>query len=160
MVALGAGADALTPTLSGRIQTRIFLVLVVGLPWTVLVTPLLPVPGSTQLQSVYRVTLTALAVMVVVGVAWDALYYGLQQFRWDKDWPSCFGLLNGINEGVTTWVGLHLVGVLSGSYGSSNPMFTAFSILFSSTWILAWLTTQGPMRVLLPRWRFRGGRIV
>jgi hypothetical protein len=27
-------------------------------------------------------------------------------------------------------------------------------------WILAWLATQGPMRVVVLRWRFRSGRIL
>ena len=147
VVAVDEESDTVTPTLLGRVQTRIFLVLGVGLPWTLLVSPALPVPASKDLLSVYRLTLTALAVAVVVGVAWDALYYGLQQLRWDKDWPSCFGLLNGLNEGVTTWVGLHLVGVLSGAYGPSNAMFVAFIVHFSSTWILVWLSAQGPMRI-------------
>jgi hypothetical protein len=160
VVAVDEEPGAVTPTLLGRVQTRIFLILVVGVPWTALVSPVLPVPASSGVLTVYRLTFTALAIVIVVGVAWDAVYYGLQQFRWDKDWPSCFGLANGVNEGVTTWVGLHLVGVLSGSYGPSNPMFTAFMVHFSSTWILVWLTAQGPMRVLLLRWRFRGGRIL
>ena len=34
----------MTPTHLGRLQTRIFLVLFVGLPWTLLVSPFLPGP--------------------------------------------------------------------------------------------------------------------
>ena len=30
------------PTLSGRIQTRIWLILFIGIPWTLIITPFLP----------------------------------------------------------------------------------------------------------------------
>ena len=40
------------PTLNGRIQTRIFLLLVVGGIWTLLITPMLP-PGAS-LSAAYR----------------------------------------------------------------------------------------------------------
>jgi hypothetical protein len=69
-------------------------------------------------------------------------------------------LLNGLNEGVTTWIGLHLIGAIAGTYSVANPTVPAFAWLFSSTWILMWLAVQGPIRVVLVRWRFRGGRIL
>ncbi len=150
----------MTPTLVGRFQTRVFLILVVGVPWTLLVSPLLPVPASMHLSAVYRLTFTALLLVAGIGLLWDALYYGLQQFRWDKDWPSLFALLNGFNEGLSTWIALHLSGALGGTYASSNPMFGAFVLHFSTTWILLWLALQGPMRILFPRWRFQGGRVI
>jgi hypothetical protein len=150
----------MTPTLAGRLQTRLFLILVVGVPWNLLVSPVLPVPAGTTLATVYRLTLSALAIVTVLGFVWDAVYYGLQQFRWDKDWPSILGLLTVVNEGVTTWIGLHVVRVLGGSYGPSNPMFGTFVLDLTTTWLLIWVATQGPMRILFLRWRFRGARIV
>jgi hypothetical protein len=159
VVALDAPSDSVTFTLAGRIQTRLFLILLIALPWTAILSPLLPVPPGTSIWSTYRLTYSALLIVAVVGVAWDFLYHGLQQLRWDKDWPSLFALLAGINEGASTWLGLHVTGALGDSYGLSNPMATAFAIHFATTWLLMWLVAQGPLRVLMPRWRFRGGRV-
>jgi hypothetical protein len=150
----------MTPTLIGRFQTRLFLILVVGVPWTLLISPLLPVPATVHLPTVYRVTYSALGLVAAIGLLWDAIYYGLQQLRWDKDWPSLFSLLNGLNEGVSTWIALHIFGTLGGTLAPSNPMFGAFVLHFSTTWILIWLAMQGPMRILFLRWRFQGGRVI
>lgn len=159
----------MTPTLRGRIRTRVFIVLTVGLGWTLLITPSLPKPVIVGMAmttaDVYRITLAGIAILLVVGVGWELVYHALQQLRWDKDWPSLFMLLNAINEGITTWVGLHLLhSALSsqgvpGSYGPENPIFGLFLIHFLSTWLLVWLFLQGPMRVLFLRWRFEGGRL-
>ena len=35
---------------------------------------------------------------------WEFVYHFLQQFRWEKDWPSLFGLVTGVNEGALVWV--------------------------------------------------------
>jgi hypothetical protein len=92
----------------------------------------------------------------VVGLVWELLYHGLQQFRWEKDWPTLFGLLTGINEGIVVYFVLQAglpwdVGDVPG---------VAFVIMFATTWILVWLVANGPMRVLNLRWRFRGGRLL
>ena len=93
----------MVPVLSGRIQTRIFLLGVIGSLWTLAITPLLP-PTSAPLSDRYKATFTVLAVVLVVGLAWECLYHFLQQFRWEKDWPAFFGLLTGINEGIVAWI--------------------------------------------------------
>ena len=139
----------MTPTLSGRIQTRIFLLLLVGVPWTVLITPLLP-RGSATLAEAYRTTFTALGFVLVLGaVLWEPLYHLLQQFRWEKDWPILFSLLTVVNEAILVWAVL-----------PADPPRAAFVVQIVSTWVLVWLVAIGPMRVLLIRWRFRGGRVL
>lgn len=139
----------MTPTLIGRIQTRIFLMLFVALPWTLLITPVLPGTGDAPLSMVYRTTLRAWLYVVVIGVVvWEPIYHGLQQFRWEKDWPSMYALLVGVFEGFVVWLLL------------DNVRWYTFVVLFSTTWSLVWLTAIGPMRLLLIRWRFRGGRIL
>lgn len=159
----------MTPTFLGRLQTRTCLLLTVGLLWTLIITPFLPAPAGMGLHDVYKLTLTALGIVLVVGIVWDCVYYLLQQFRWDKDWPTLFGLLNGINEAATTWWVLHLtdrlpgnpsIGFVPGSYGSDNVIFALFVIDFASTWIAVFLASQGPIKVFFIRWRFRGGQLV
>ncbi len=141
----------MTPTYLGRVQTRLFLLLVVAVPWTALIVPLLPGPTGPT----YRVAYAAVFCVGLFGIAWEALYHGLQQFRWDKDWPILLGLLVGINEGIAVYLALD-AGFLA--VGPINT--TAFVIHFATVWTLLWLTANGPMRVVFIRWRFRGGRLV
>jgi hypothetical protein len=144
----------MVPVLLGRIQTRIFLLGVIGSLWTLVITPALP-PLSAPLSERYKATFTVLAVVLVVGLAWECLYHFLQQFRWEKDWPAFFGLLTGINEGIVAWI---IVRGVNPTNVSING--TAFAIHFSTVWLITWMFANGPMRVLFLRWRFRGARII
>jgi hypothetical protein len=140
----------MVPTLSGRLQTRVFLLALVGGLVTVIVTPLLPGDPS------YKVTFLILLGVAVLGVVWELIYHGLQQFRWEKDWPTLFGLLTAINEGALLWLLLRL-GTIPGV--DTAPSWSSFLILFACVWIAVWLCANGPMRVPFLRWRFRGGRV-
>ena len=51
------------PTLNGRIQTRIFLLLVVGGIWTLLLTPMLPL--GAPLGTAYRATFVVLLIVAI-----------------------------------------------------------------------------------------------
>ena len=146
----------MTPTLSGRIQTRLVLLAVVGVLWTVAHTPFLPTTGPVATVDLYRVTFTALLLVAVVGVAWELLYHLLQQLRWEKDWPTLLGLLTGIPEGFFVyWL---LQQGLPWAVGSVSAM--TFAVSFVTTWLLVWATANGPLRIALVRWRFRGGRLL
>lgn len=140
------------PTLYGRIQTRIVLLVVVGGIWTLLITPFLPT--GQGLGASYRTTLLVLLTVLILGVAWEFVYHGLQQFRWEKDWPTIFGLLTMINEGLLVWV-LIDAGAVPGI--ESVPL-SAFLIQFITTWLVVWLVVNGPVQIFFSRWRFRGGR--
>jgi hypothetical protein len=137
------------PTLNGRIQTRVFVLLVVGGLWTLLVSPLIGQP--------YGVTFVVLLAVVVLGVGWELLYHLIQQFRWEKDWPTLFGLLTAVNEGALLWA-LISAGAVPGV--PREVPFGAFLVQFLSTWIIVWLVVNGPMRVPFVHWRFRGGRLI
>ena len=157
MVALDAQHADMTPTLRGRIETRLVLLATVGVVWTAIVSPLLPRPKGAPLHMVYTITFKAILTVAVVGIAWELLYHALQQFRWNKDWPSLFGLVTMINEGIVVWFVLHIFNVIPGTDGWSSPIRNLFLIHFMSTWLLLWLFMQGPLRVVIPRWRFEGG---
>jgi hypothetical protein len=86
------------PTLNGRIQTRIFLLVVVGGIWTLLITPVLPMARS--LGDAYATSYLVLLTVLVLGVGWELVYHLIQQFRWEKDWPTLFGLVTLVNEGL------------------------------------------------------------
>jgi hypothetical protein len=139
------------PTLNGRIQTRIFMLVVFGSLITLLITPVLS--GDPD----YRTTYLILFTVLVLGVIWEVIYHGLMQWRWEKDWPTLFGLLTAINEGILVWVLLEL-DLVPGIEG--DVPFSAFLIMFLVIWIFIWLWTNGPMRIFNLRWRFFGGRLV
>ena len=140
------------PTLNGRIQTRIFMLATVGAFWTLVLTPILP--GDPD----YRTTFILLAVVAVLGVVWELIYHGIQQFRWEKDWPTLFGFITWINEFLLILVLLRL-DLVPGVDGPQVSTW-AFLILFLFIWMSIWVITNGPMRVPFIRWRFFGGRLV
>jgi hypothetical protein len=143
----------MTPVLFGRIQTRLFLLATVGLVWTLIFTPVLTLLTSAPLGDLYKVTLWALVVTGVVGILWECLYHFLQQFRWEKDWPAMFILLEAIPESFVVFYVVHAI------VGFDVPPL-AFGVDFYTTWIVVFFAAHGPMRVPFIRWRYRGGRIV
>lgn len=145
------------PTLNGRIQTRVLALGVIGCFVALVITPFLPT-GSLSLGQAYRVTFSVLLATVLVGVLWELLYHFLQQFRWEKDWPTLFGLLTMVNEGALMWVLVHSTTIVLPE--TLRPSLTAFLIQFILTWIVFWLIVNGPMRVVFHRWRFQGGRFL
>jgi len=148
----------MTPTLVGRIQTRIFLILVIGVPWTLIVSKFLPKTNGAPLGTLYKATFSTLAVVLVLGVVvWEPIYHALQQYRWERDWPSVFALVTVVNEGILAYFVTNAIGVLPGD--GDLPVAT-FSTHILTTWVLMWLFVIGPIRVLIPRYRYRGGRIL
>ena len=81
----------MTPTLSGRIQSRAFIVGVFGSLWTLIIGPLLVgimADSDAGIGDVYRLAFGALVLVVVVGALWELGYHALQQLRWEKDWAN------------------------------------------------------------------------
>ena len=146
----------MVPTLSGRLQTRTFLTFFVGLPWTLLVTLVLPRRAGFGMGELYKGTLVTLLALWVVGVLfWELAYHGLMQLRWEKDWPTLFGLLLVVPEGLLTWFLVFKV-----LKPSDSATTTTFVVHLLTTWFLMWCMANGPLRVVFIRWRFRGGEIV
>ena len=142
----------MVPTLYGRIQTRIVLTIVVGGIWTLIITPFLPT--GEPLGPSHRMTFSILLTVLVLGIVWEFIYHGLQQFRWEKDWPTFFGLLTGINEGLLVWI-LLKAGAIP---GVGDVPLSVFLIQFITTWLVIFLVVNGPVQIFFSRWRFRGGR--
>jgi len=143
----------MTYSLAGRIQTRILLFSMLGGIWTTVITPILPT--RLPLGASYRMAFTVLGLLVVLGVLWELAWHLVQQFRWDKDWPIAFSLLAGIPEGLLLWWLLR-----ADAWFWNVPVTPrAFLLLVASTWLVIWAVLNGPIRVLLTRWRWRGGRL-
>jgi len=144
----------MVPTLSGRIQTRIFVIAVIGGLWALIIGPLLP--GDASTTDKYRTMYSILLIVLVLGVVWELIYHALQQFRWEKDWPTLFGLLLGITEGMAAFL-VARTGVLS---PAEHVSVAAFIVGFGTTWLVTWLFVNGPMRIFSVHWRFNGGRLL
>jgi hypothetical protein len=140
----------MTPTLIGRWQTRLFLFLTIG----ILVT--LPFTFGYWGSPKSPVFLAVLAYIAAFGLAWDALYIYLQQFRWDRDWPAIFQLAAGIWEALF-FLGLAKLKLLVGIPPSFSLYW--FFLHYSIVWLSIFIASQSLMRILFPRWRFRGGRL-
>jgi hypothetical protein len=144
------------PTLAGRIQTRIFVLALIGSLTTLLISLVLP-GTSGSLGDTYQATFAVLIAVTVLGIGWEFIYHGLMQFRWEKDWPMLFGLITAVNEGALVWV-LIKADVIPGV--PSELAFSTFIVDFAVVWLAQFLFVNGPMRVPFIRWRHNGGRLV
>jgi len=121
------------PTLAGRVQTRLLLLAVIGGLVTVVVVPL--VPGGAPIGDLDHGFLV-LAAVAVVGVVWECAYHLLMQWRWEKDWPTMFGLVTLVPEGVLVWLLLQAKAV-PGIVGMVS--LGAFCIQLIAIWLSVWL---------------------
>jgi hypothetical protein len=154
-----------TPTLFGRIQTKLFLLFVIGVLWTLVITPVLvPLVGGTgaDMAPTYPTVLwNALQVLgwtALLGIVWELIWHAFQQFRWEKDWPILFGLLQFVPEGILVWfvVNPRWLGLTT----DGGVPTSAFLVHFITTVIVTWVWINGPHRIFFIRWRFEGGRFV
>ena len=133
----------MTPVLIGRWQTRLFLMLTFGL----LVTIPFVIAGGINPAIV-------LAFVTVTGFFWDVLYTFIQKFHWDHDWPASFQFGAGVLEFIILFIAAFGLGV----FGTLN-LFNLF-FHYWAVWLTTFLASQSIMRIIFPRWRFFGGRII
>ncbi|MCM0594002.1 MAG: hypothetical protein HEQ35_03965 [Gloeotrichia echinulata IR180] len=141
----------MTPTLLGRWQTRLLLLATVGV--------LVSLPFATGLiasnpNSVY---FWILGYVAIFGLGWDFVYDKLQKYRWDRDWPAAFQLGAGIWELIFVFCGVKLFGFLPIPVPKDLLPPQVFLLHYSLVWLAVFITSQSLMRIIFPRWRFRGG---
>lgn len=143
----------MTPTLRGRRHTRLLLALLVGVPVTLpfCLVALFTVPFSAPVPYVM------LAVVVAVGLARDGRYDREQRQRWDHDWPVHRQLSAGLVEFALSM--LVLFGPCGGVFWLNPGFLVLFPLHYLLVWGIGFLLVQGPLQVLLPRWRFHGGEL-
>lgn len=139
----------MTPTLYGRWQTRLFLLSTVGLLITWLYS--LGLFGVSPGLEYYWV----LMYIGLLGVGWDILYSYFQKFLWDHDWPGIFQFLSAILEATLLVFLVHLD--LLPHLSSDHFNLVSFIKHYSTVWTFSYLSSWTVMRILFPRWRFRGG---
>ncbi|GAB2980171.1 sortase domain-containing protein [Nocardioides montaniterrae] len=135
----------MTPTFAGRLQTRLLLAVVVGLPMALLASLVLGGLGAIT-------AVLVLGVVTVLGVGWECVDHALQQRRWEGDWPAPLALGAGVVEGLIDNPVVHLLGIGIG--------FGHYCALFAMAWGVPWLVGRGPLAVFLPGWQHRGLRVV
>ncbi|WP_329520209.1 hypothetical protein [Spirillospora sp. NBC_01491] len=143
------------PTLAGRLQTRVLVLATVGVLLTAAIVPVLPGTAG-PLSGTYRTAYLILLAVAVAGLGWELLYHLLMQFRWDKDWPTLFGLVTVVPEGLLMWFLLD-AGLVPGVHGVA---LSTYATMLGFVWIGQWLFVNGPIRVVLVQWRLRGGRVL
>lgn len=141
----------MTPTLLGRIQTRLLLFVTIGLPVTLLFAlaygglPLIVFP------------FWFIAAITVLGLLLDPLYILIQKFRWDNDWPFAFQFFFSIIEFLAVY------GLVAGDLlpFSAPPGFGFWTALlhFSLVFIPSFLFLLGGLQIFFVRWRFKGGEL-
>lgn len=155
----------MTPTLFGRIQTKLFLLLVIAPLWTLVITfalvPLVSGSDASMAPSYPTVLWNAVQVLLwvaAVGIVWELLWHGLQQFRWEKDWPLLFGLFQYVPEGIVIFFLINPA--FLGLTTDGGVPTAAFLVHYVTTVLVTWTWINGPHRIFFIRWRFRGGRFV
>jgi len=143
----------MTPTLMGRLQTRVLLFIVLGLPITALFSWAI---GLGEIGR-YWDPFVFLAGLLVVGLILDPAYMQLQRFRWDNDWPFAFQFFFSIIEFLIT-LGLMNLGVLDAFLVDRIPWATA-SIHFTLVFLPSFVALLGGIQIFLVRWRFKGGEL-
>ncbi|MGG6265146.1 hypothetical protein ACQ4M3_06810 [Leptolyngbya sp. AN03gr2] len=141
----------MTPTLFGRWQTRILLLFTVGL--------LVTIPFSIGILGEPSSNYIAILVWIALfGIGWDILYDRIQKFRWDRDWPASFQLLAGIWEAIFILFILNGLGIPLPGIEDLPISLGVFIFHYSTVWLTVFTASQTLMRVVFPRWRFRGGK--
>ncbi len=142
----------MTPTLFGRWQTRLLLLGTVGILISLPFAMGIIGPGA---NSVYY---WILGYVAIFGLAWDILYNQIQKYRWDRDWPAAYQLMAGIWEMVFVFCGVKLFGFLPIPIPKEELDSLVFLSHYSLVWLGVFICSQSLMRIIFPRWRFRGGQ--
>ncbi|MFZ0545789.1 MAG: hypothetical protein WAM60_10155 [Candidatus Promineifilaceae bacterium] len=136
----------MTPTLFGRIQTRLLLLGTVGAVVTFFYGILAAILTGTAFG--FFIPFILLFLVATFGIIWDILYNFAQKFRWDHDWPPAFSFITAFIEMLPIMFIALLLNV--------HPVLFLFH--YWTVWWTTFIMALGPMRVIFPRWRFRGGQ--
>ena len=144
----------MTPTLLGRLQTRILLYIVLGLPITLLFAFYLnrwnwpPIPDP----------FVFLTFLLAIGLILDFLYIQIQSFRWDDDWPFVFQFVVSILEFLLAWW-LMSEGWIDFALPDGRIPFTTAACHFAFVFIPSFIALLGFVQIFLVRWRYKGGEL-
>jgi hypothetical protein len=142
----------MTPTLFGRWQTRLLLVFTLGV--------LVSIPFATGwiVSRPGPVYFWIVVYVAIFGLGWDVIYDQLQKYRWDRDWPAVYQFFAGVWELVFIYGGVKLFGFLPIPLPKEELSVQVLLLHYSAVWLTVLIASQSIMRIIFPRWRFRGGQ--
>jgi hypothetical protein len=123
----------MTPTLTGRIETRIILNLAIAMP-------ILFLFGMANI----------FFIMLALGISLDLVYTNIQYKRWNGDWPHLYTLISGIIEGAFLWIIVSFI---------SEVSFQRYLFVYTTIWILIFISQAVILNIIFPYRRFLGGKI-
>lgn len=145
----------MTPTLYGRWQTRLLLMILLGGPITGFFAANL---GGKIIPFIL------LGYALLFGFGWDLLYNYLQSWRWNRDWPPLFAFVAGLWEGGFLFTLTQVPAMAPARIGESlllgiptGGRATLFWLHYGSVFGAIFLASLGLLHVLMPRWRYQGG---
>ena len=145
----------MTPTLSGRLQTRLLLFVFIGLPVTLVFSRL-------WFGAVIALPFMILLWINVVGAVLDPLWIYLQHRRWDRDWPFVFQFFSMWLEALVA-IAIILADVAPFlPQREAIPDGTALMgvlLLFTIVFVLSFVALLGVLQIFLIRWRFNGAEL-
>ncbi|MBF9033855.1 hypothetical protein HKCCE2091_06355 [Rhodobacterales bacterium HKCCE2091] len=148
----------MTPTLAGRIQTRILLFIVLGLPITLIYA--LAVNDFIWFWPRMEVFFRFIATVFLIGLILDPVYIFLQTLRWDRDWPFAYQFFFSIVEfGIALALAANgLIPWLDSFDFDDGPEIWTAIWHFTVVFIPMFLALLGPLSVFFIRWRFKAAQ--
>jgi len=148
----------MTLTFAGRLQTRLFLFLFIGLPITCLYG--FAVSGWQWDWRVIQVFVWFLCTITGFGLLLDPVYIFLQSTRWDRDWPFAYQFFfSWVEFGVVFFVArAGLVPYLPEVAFQGSRGLGIATLHFALVFVPSFLALLGPLQVIFIRWRFKGGQ--
>jgi len=142
----------MTPTRKGRLQTRIALWLLIGLP--------LGLGFGLGMQRI-GLALALLGLALLIGLLLDPCYAYLQDRRWDGDWPPLLMLIAGGLEGSLLWLVLEMIAAWQIQPFNTFLAISArqFLLMYSTIWFVMFITNLGILNIFFPYRRFKGGKL-
>lgn len=147
----------MTPTLLGRWQIRLLLLLAVGLPVSAIYALVRFGPDHAD----FWIPMKVVALMFVIGILVDPVYSWFQTFRWDHDWPFAFFVFFTVLEflAVLALSELDPYRLLGFSAFDSPERFGVFTLHFGIVLLLSLFCVVGLLQIFFIRWRFKGGEL-
>jgi len=148
----------MTLTFAGRLQTRLFLFLFIGLPITCLYG--FAVSGWQWDWRVIQIFVWFLCTITGFGLLLDPVYIFLQSTRWDRDWPFAYQFFfSWVEFGVVFFVArAGLVPYLPEVAFQGSRGLGIATLHFALVFVPSFLALLGPLQVIFIRWRFKGGQ--
>lgn len=147
------------PTFPGRIQTRLFLTLVIGLPITLIYALIISGAGPT-FTPLLLMLLGVLGALFIVGVILDPIYILIQWLRWDSDWPFAYQFFFTIVEFalVLTFASLGWVPWINEALFDQPGTYRIAIGHFLWIFFIGFFLITGPLAAFFIRWRYKGGQ--